>query len=288
MMPILVFMFSLCLGVSKNLLPKFSKDRFSMMSNVMTANLITAVLALLIFGVQGIDVSALGDFRFIWMAVLYGLFTMGSQTLYIKAVKDGPVSICSMVYAFCFLVPTIIMALYFDEKMELSWGLGIILMLTSVALVVLKGESTQSTSKRYLIYLVGAMISAGTVGMLQKFFGHIYGQDHFDEFMFASFLFMLVYSLFGRIATVSQGSKDTVDKRFYGICLLLALSNIVASRLNLYLSAVLPATVFFPSINGATVFLSAVASALIFKERLSVMGWIGIVTGIVAILVIAT
>lgn len=287
-MPAFVFMISLCLGVSKNLLPKFSKDHFSIMPNVMTANIITSISALLIFGVQGLDMSLFRDFRFIWMAALYGLFTMGAQTLYIKAVKDGPVSICSMIYAFCFLVPTIIMALYFNEKIELSWVVGILFMLASVALVVFKGETKNGTSKRYLIYILGAMISAGMVGMLQKFFGHIYGQDHFDEFIFISFLFMLVYSVFGRIVISSKGSKSEVDTRFYFICILLALSNIVASRLNLYLSIALPATVFFPSINGATVFLSAIASALIFKERLSSLGWIGIITGIAAILVIAT
>ena len=286
-MTFFIFWVSLCLGVSKNLLPKLSKDKFSAMQNVMTANIITSISALLIFGFQGLDISAFCDVRFVLMAAFYGLFTLGSQTLYIKAVKDGPVSICSMIYAFCFLVPTIIMAIYFHEKISFSWIIGIVLMLSSVMLVVFKGETKQNSSKKYLFYIFGAMISAGSVGMLQKFFGHIYGQSLFDEYVFLSFLFMLVYSMFGKTITSKKESKSANGKSFYLICILLALSNVVASRLNLYLSIALPAVVFFPSINGATIFLSSICSRVFFKERLSVLGWTGIFVGIVAIVMIA-
>ena len=282
-----IFAFSLFLGVSKNLLPKFSKEKFSVMQNIMTANIITSLSALLIFSVQGIDFSRFFDIRFVIMSALYGLFTLGSQTLYIKAVKDGPVSICSMVYAFCFLIPTIIMAIYFGEKISLFWIVGIVIMILSVILVTFKGSSGESYSKKYLIYLFGAMISAGSVGILQKFFGHFYGKKPFDEFLFLSFFFMLLYSIFGRIKSSKNRENSACDKGFYLICVLLALSNVIANKLNLYLSAVLPATLFFPSINGATVFLSSISSRIFFKEKISLLGWVGILLGIAAIVLIA-
>ncbi len=283
----LIFSFSLLLGVSKNLLPKLSKDKFSVMQNIMTANILTSLSALLIFSLQGLDFSVYYDLRFILMSAFYGLFTLGSQTLYIKAVKDGPVSICSMVYAFCFLIPTIIMAIYFREGISLVWVLGIALMIVSVVLVAFKGEKVKSGSKKYLIYLFGAMFSAGTVGLLQKFFGFIYGKDHFDEYLFLSFFFMLLYSIFGKIKSSRGQDKSACDKGFYLICILLALCNVVANKLNLYLSAVLPATLFFPSINGATVFLSSLSSRIFLKERISILGWIGILIGIFSIVLIA-
>ncbi len=283
----IVFLISLLLGVSKNLIPKCSREKFSAMQNVMTANIITSILALLIFGVQGLNVSAFWDVRFVLMAALYGLFTLGSQTLYIKAVKDGPVSICSMIYAFCFLVPTIIMAIYFKERISFLWIVGIVLMLSAVMLVVFKGDAKKNDSKKYLVFIFGAMISAGMVGMLQKFFGHIYGQNLFNEYIFLSFAFMLVYSVFGKIITSQKKSEEKNNKLFYLLCIFLALSNVVASRLNLYLSVALPATIFFPSINGATIFLSSICSRLFFKERLNPLGWIGIFVGIGAIVMIA-
>ena len=192
-MTYLIFSFSLILGVSKNLLPKLSKDKFSVMQNIMTANIITSLTALLIFGIQGLDFSFLCSWKIVLMSALYGIFTLGSQTLYIKAVKDGPVSICSMVYAFCFLIPTIIMAIYFKEKISLVWLIGIALIIVSVVLVAFKGEKAKSSSKKYLIYLFGAMFSAGTVGLLQKFFGFMYGTDYFNEYLFLSFFFMAHY-----------------------------------------------------------------------------------------------
>ncbi len=283
----LIFAFSLFLGVSKNLLPKFSKNNFSVLNNIMSANIITSVSALLIFSIQGLDFSLFLDLRFIIMAAFYGFFTLGSQSLYIKAVKDGPVSICSMIYAFCFLIPTIIMAIYFKEKISIMWILGIALIIVSVILVAFKGESGEGYSKKYLIYVFGAMVSAGSVGMLQKFFGHIYGTDFFDEYLFLSFFFMLLYSIFGKIVTSQKKEENICGKKFYIICILLALSNVIANKLNLYLSAVLPATLFFPSINGLTVFLSAISSRIAFKEKICVLGWIGILLGITAIVMIA-
>ena len=283
----LIFTLSLFLGVSKNLLPKFSKGDFSKISNIMSANIITSVSALLIFSIQGLKFSLFLDLRFVLMAALYGLFTLGSQSLYIKAVKDGPVSICSMIYAFCFLIPTIIMAIYFKEEISIMWILGIALVIVAVILVAFKGESGQSHSKKYLIFVFGAMISAGSVGILQKFFGHIYGTEVFDEYLFLSFSFMLLYSVIGKLLTSKDKEKTACSKGFYVICIGLALSNVIANKLNLYLSAVLPATLFFPSINGLTVFLSAVSSRFAFKEKLNIMGWIGILLGITAIVMIA-
>ena len=286
-MTYLIFAFSLFLGVSKNLLPKFSKDNFSVINNIMSANIITSVSALLIFSVQGLKFSLFLDLRFVLMAAFYGLFSLGSQSLYIKAVKDGPVSICSMIYAFCFLIPTIIMAIYFKEKISAMWILGIALIIAAVILVAFKGESGQGYSKKYLIFVFGAMFSAGSVGMLQKFFGHIYGTDFFDEYLFLSFFFMLLYSVFGKLLTSRGKGNAACGKKFYAICVMLALSNVIANKLNLYLSAVLPATLFFPSINGLTVFLSAISSRIAFKEKISVLGWAGILLGITAIVMIA-
>ncbi len=286
-MEYLIFSLSLSLGVSKNILPKFAKEKFSKIQNVMTVSITTSIVALIIFAFRGIDFSVFSDVRFAFMAALYGLFTFGAQIFYIKAVKDGPVSICSMIYAFCFLVPTIIMAIYFKETISISWIIGIILMMTSVALVVFKGETKQHSSKKYLFYIFTAMISAGSVGIVQKFLGHIYGSDHFDEFVFLSYLFMLLFSVAGKLITSGKEGRISENKQFYLICILIAVSNVVASRMNLYLSLVLPAVVFFPSINGATIFLSTVCSGIFLRERLSIVGWIGILTGIAAIVMIA-
>ena len=61
----------------------------------------------------------------------------------------------------------------------------------------------------------------------------------------------------------------------------------VANNLNLYLSGALKSAVTFPVTNGGTIALSAVGSALFFREKLGFNKVAGIILGIVAIVLIA-
>lgn len=61
----------------------------------------------------------------------------------------------------------------------------------------------------------------------------------------------------------------------------------VANNLNLYLSGALKSAVTFPVTNGGTIALSAVGSALFFREKLGFNKVAGIILGIIAIVLIA-
>lgn len=281
----LIFTVSMCLGVCKNLISKYAKTEFSGLRHNMDAAMVTAVVAIVISLFQGIDFSVFYDTRFMVMAFLYGLCTMGSQTFYIKAVKEGPVSVCSLLYAFCFLLPTIFMALYFNENINFLWILGIAMTIVSAFLVVYRKDAEKSNSKGYIIYIIFAMASAGCVGLLQKFYAYFYNNKNFTEYIFMSFVFMLfiafIIHMFSKKEVVSA---EFNKKRFMLSMVVLGLSNVVASKLNLYLSGVMSAKFFFPAINGGTIMLSALMSVLLFKEKLTYKSVTGIAIGIFAII----
>ena len=58
----------------------------------------------------------------------------------------------------------------------------------------------------------------------------------------------------------------------------------VNNKLNLYLSGVMDSAVFFPLVNGGGLVLTVVTALFVFKERLTVKQWIGVVVGIVAVI----
>lgn len=282
------FIISLSLGISKNLLSKAGKKEFAGISNLMSVNIIMALVAIVIFSFQGVSFQAMLDVRFVLMASLYGICSMAAQSFYIIAVKRGPVSVCSMIYAFCFVIPTIILAIYFQEEIKVTWLVGMVLIILSLLLVLSKGEKEEKSNKKYLGFAILAMCSAGGVGLLQKFFGHFYGKDLYDEYLVLSFLFVLVFSVVGKLFfRQEKDEKQSSKKRFFVLGILLALSNVVASKLNLHLAAVLPSVFFFPTINGATILFSTIFSYIFFKERISGIGWIGILIGIGAIVMLA-
>ena len=53
--------------------------------------------------------------------------------------------------------------------------------------------------------------------------------------------------------------------------------------LNLYLSGVLPAILFFPIANGGLILMTAAVSMVIFREKLNVKQWVGLIMGVVII-----
>ena len=129
---------SLCLGVAKNIISKWGEKSFGFLNGLMSVNIMTSIVALAVFssGITGIK-SAFAPL-FIVMALIYGLLTLGSQSLYITAVKSGSVSVCSLIYASCFVIPTVYSVIRNGETISLSKLFGIILMLFSVVLVSLK------------------------------------------------------------------------------------------------------------------------------------------------------
>lgn len=62
----------------------------------------------------------------------------------------------------------------------------------------------------------------------------------------------------------------------------IALNNII----NLYLAGVMDSAVFFPLVNGGGLVLGIVAGLAVFREKLTVMQWIGIACGVAATLML--
>lgn len=67
-----------------------------------------------------------------------------------------------------------------------------------------------------------------------------------------------------------------------GICM--AFANII----NLYLSGVMDAVIFFPVVNGANIVLTTPAGIVLFKESLTKKQWVGLLLGAISLLFIVS
>lgn len=295
MLNYILLLISLALGTGKNLFSKWGEKSFGSLSGLMSVNILTSLLAVLVFAVSGAHLSA-ADPLFLVLALLYGALTLGSQSFYITAVKGGSVAICSLIYAASFILPTVYSVIRTHESVPLTKAGGILLMMLAVVLVSLKQKSgtdiaaQKGGSRIWLAFL--AMLCAGSVGIIQKVFGGRYPSEMLNTFLLMAFLSMLVFSLLGKLAAALCARKTDAhrlryDRHFLLPAILLALCVVFANRLNLLLVAALPGIVFFPLINGGTIMLSAVGSGVFFHEKIIRRTWIGILIGLVAIVLIA-
>lgn len=295
MLNYILLLISLALGTGKNLFSKWGEKSFGSLSGLMSVNILTSLLAVLVFAVSGAHLSA-ADPLFLVLALLYGALTLGSQSFYITAVKGGSVAICSLIYAASFILPTVYSVIRTHESVPLTKAGGILLMMLAVVLVSLKQKSgtdiaaQKGGSRIWLAFL--AMLCAGSVGIIQKVFGGRYPSEMLNTFLLMAFLSMLVFSLLGKLAAALCARKTDAprlryDRHFLLPAILLALCVVFANRLNLLLVAALPGIMFFPLINGGTIMLSAVGSGVFFHEKIIRRTWIGILIGLVAIVLIA-
>lgn len=296
MLNYLLLLVSLALGTGKNLFSKWGERSFGSLDGLMSVNILTSIMAVIVFALSGLCFSGI-DGVFILLALVYGALTLGSQSFYITAVKGGSVAVCSLIYASCFVIPTVYSVIRSHEAVSVTKAAGILLMIVSVILVSLRSKDaaapTGSAQKGGSIgFALLAMLCAGSVGILQKVFGVRYSADTLGTFLLLAFAAMLLFSGFGKgLLCLRQRQNGApafhYDRSFFLPAVLLSVCVVFANRLNLLLVAALPGIVFFPLINGGTIMLSAIGSGVFFHEKIRLRVWLGIAIGVIAIVLIA-
>lgn len=271
---------SLCLGSLKNLTSKFSSGITKNLKGLFYINTVTSVAAIIIFALSGISFKSMGSPLFVILAFFYGMATVLSQSMYIYAVQKGSVSVCTMIYSCGFLIPTIFSFLAYGDSFGIFNIIGIALLVISIFLISGKEESKKSNA--YMLLAFVAMLASGTVGILQKVFVKTFGTSNLNSFLFLSFLFMLAASSLGFLFAEGKLPKDD-KKAFYTVPVILALCTVFCNKINLFLSGRLNGIIFFPVVNGGVIFLTAVLSYFILKEKNSLRKNAGIIISIVAI-----
>lgn len=282
---------SLAGAVTKNLLPKAGGKRFSTLDGLMTVNIMSGIAGMIIVSFGGLDIKNISGALVVIMALLYGIFTLAMQSFYMTAAERGSVSVCSLIYASCFVIQTIFSAVYSGEACSAINICGIAVMLASLAMVSLKDLGGKKGNKISVILAVISMLFASGVGIVQKIFAAMYGKHGQNEYVFLAFMFMAVFGLLVKFTICRKNAKQrekTVgqDKRFFMFAGAMALCVAVVNKLNVILITVLPGVLYFPVYAAGTVLCSAICSRIIFKEKLTRMQWTGVFLGVAAIVMI--
>ncbi len=163
------------------------------------------------------------------------------------------------------------------------------------------GESGgRRLSTVWLLLALLAMAFNGGVGILQKTHQSSAHKAELPAFLFVAFAFCAVFSAFcylflairARKKRQENGGEEptTGSPRFScNLIVLFLLSGVCVALchcINLYLSGVVAAAVFFPIVNGGALMLTTLASLLLFHERLSLTQWLGLALGAVATLLL--
>lgn len=283
-----ILILSLFLSVGKNITSKSAGEKLSTFSGLLNLNLITGALALIVYSIFGISFNGFSDPVYLLLCTLYAFFAVMSTILNITAMKYGPIAFCSLIYCAGFIITTLYCAIAFDEPITLLSGSGMVLLVLAIAAVVYrKGDPEKKTSYKFLFFSIPAMVCSGSLGIVQKLFAFKYGDVEINSYLFLSFGLVFAISLIIRLFYKPADILAIKCKGFIIPAAAYSVIYVALNKMNLYLTGVIDGVVLFPFLNGGAIALTAIASFIIFKERLNLRQWIGTAVCIAAIITVA-
>ena len=245
---------------------------------------------LCIIVLEWISGSSFAFSRFTVLAgVCFGLCLVTSSVSSLKAQTIGPFIYTCVIVALSSIIPTLSGRLWFGETVFPMQYVGIGLM---VLCIILSPERGTDDGKRvglvWLIFCAVAFFFSGGIGLMQKVHQE---SDHRAEMPALLIIGFLISALFSAVMYLVQvrrekaaGLDSPPTKKDWLMATFSGLTIAFPHVINLYLSGVMDAVVFFPIVNIGPMLLAVLYAVTVFRERLSVRRWVGVAIGIASTL----
>lgn len=233
-----------------------------------------------------ITLMLMGDFSIslftVITAFIFAVVTAASQLFFLKALKYGHMSFTTFVQCSSLIVPALYGVVVLDEKMTVLQILAIPLLIVSMALVL--GIKREKTNSKWVLFSLLTMLFTGLIGIMQTVHQTSSHSKELFGFLTMAFLFASVlnaafwiYEEKKQRASFSIKSCVPIHAGLSGI--FMGIVNVI----NLYLAGVMPKVLFFPIANGGLIFVTSLCGVVIFKEKMNMKQWLGMLMGIIAL-----
>ncbi len=218
------------------------------------------------------------------LAAVFGAVTVGAQYFGLLSMGLGPMSYSVLFTYLSMLIPTFFGVAYYGNVPTVTQVVGLIFMVVTFFLSCeLKGDTRVSI--KWIFAVFASFLGWGFVGVCQQIHQYSDFANELTGFLLWTFIFSAL--MFG-VLFMFSGKKNTDFKkpRVSEIALMLFTGVAIGAinEINLYLSGVMKPVIFFPVVNGGVIILSGIAAIFVFRERLSVKQWIGLASGVIAVL----
>lgn len=227
----------------------------------------------------------------LWLGICFGIIFIGAIFSYMKAMEIGPLSYTALFFSFGLLVPIIFGLFFWNENISTLQLIGLILLLTTF---YLGSESPEKGKDRWnfkwLIFSIMAFIGNGTLMVVSKGHQMILPGQEVNEFLIIAFGTAATISLLVFLWNFLRQGQDVTHFKSWSlvwVSIAAGISTAIGNWLMLILTTKIPSIVQFPSVNGGTVFLSTLASSVIFKEKLSKKAIVGLLIGLSALILLS-
>lgn len=255
-----------------------------------TFSALSALVALSFFAISGGS-----NLHFTWKILPHAIGFAATYSLSIVftflSIKEGPLSLTSLVTSYSLLIPTIYGLIAWGESFSLLFAIGLALLIVSIFLIRMepKAEKNQIEKKRltpkWLLYVILAFIGSGGCSAVQKGQQLAFNGTYKNEFMIVALGITFVAIT---ICALCFEKKETLThaKRGLYLYVICGAANGAVNLMVMILSLRMPASVMFPIISAGGILVSAIISMTFYKERLSNLQKVGLLLGVMSIVIL--
>lgn len=229
---------------------------------------VCVVLSLYYSGVGKVSVQAEGFGFTMMLGSMTGVLYLAGFLLHQLNIKKNGVVMSATFMQLGLMVPVLMSAIKFDEKMQTAQIVGFVLAIGAILLINLQKDDTTMQFKIGLIFLLLVNGFANGMSKIYEFYGKEEFASHFLLFTFG------VACILSVILSVAKKERITKYHFIYGF--MIGVPNYYCSRFLLKALIKMPAVVAYPTSSVGGIVLVSLAGLFLFKERLSKRQWTAI------------
>jgi len=250
------------------------------------ASLVCAIALFLLSGCK-VEMSVYS----LLLGFAFGLVTMSHYIMNAKAIKIGPFGYTTVIVSLSTAITALSGAIFWHETLNTFKVIGIVLMLACFALAVdTDNKDGKKANWTWFLFCIITLLTCAGIGLLQKVHQTSEYKNELMGFLIVAFVTSSIISLGGYFVFKRQENTIAKEKATKKWVLNFILALVICgvgvagnNAINLYLSGVIDAAIFFPIANGVPLLCSLLVSFVLFKERLKKKQLWGLLVGIVAI-----
>ncbi len=257
------------------------------------ANVIRMLLCTVIGFVMILTSGDISEFlpsmKTICLSALSGISTAIFVLSWLISIKKSAYMMMDIFLMLGVLVPLIASNLFFNEVIKTTQWLGMGLLIVAVILMCSYNNSikTKITPSSFMLLLLCG-VANGVADFSQKLFMKHTHNDSVALFNFYTYVFATVVLLaFLALTHKTTTAADKIDiKKIFSFILIMAICLFANSYFKTLAAGYLNAVLLYPLNQGCSLILSAVMSAVLFREKLTIKAVIGIITAFIGLLII--
>lgn len=228
----------------------------------------------------------------------FGALTLIQSYFMLRAYDSGSFAYTSVIVSLSTIIPAFSGAIFWNETLYPAQIAGIVLLVLCFVLCVGKDKEKKQMSVKWLAYVFLAFLSTGFIGVMQKAHQSSAYADELNGFLIISFLISALAAGICAVIALKRKKAEQNDNadgeekpaKGVGYFLLIVLSGVgvaLNNVINLYLSGKVDSAVFFPIVNGGGLILVTLCAVVLYREKLSVKQWAGIIVGIISVVLLS-